>query len=207
MGKIHHFCNKICCQTSMFINSRMATIRKYCDVPVYSGKKSWYTVIFRHIPWYSYIHCHIPYKNNRSQKKSVGAESYGQNTNIWIYTPNKMGIWNGLALCCNGCPFGRKFPLCGCQGGSVCGIAENCCSTLPQLRAMWPTLLHLLHMGIPSVVQRLRDDLYLYLMAYLLVLQIVFVVALHPKLIWLLIQLNHAYWGPVSDECGLLCCR
>jgi hypothetical protein len=40
----------------------------------------------------------------------------------------------------------------------VCGIAENCCSTLLQLRAMWPTLLHLLHMGIPSVVQRLRDE-------------------------------------------------
>ena len=34
------FCNKICCQTSMFINSRIATIGKYCDVPVYSGKMS-----------------------------------------------------------------------------------------------------------------------------------------------------------------------
>jgi hypothetical protein len=37
----------------------------------------------------------------------------------------------------------------------VCVIAGNCCSL--QLRAMWPTLLHLLHMGIPSVVRRLRD--------------------------------------------------
>jgi hypothetical protein len=54
-GKIHHFCNKICCQTSMFINSRTATFGKYCDVPVYSGKMSWYSVIFRHIPWYSGI--------------------------------------------------------------------------------------------------------------------------------------------------------
>jgi hypothetical protein len=40
MGKIHHFGNKICCQTSMFMNSRMATIGKYRDVPVYSGKMS-----------------------------------------------------------------------------------------------------------------------------------------------------------------------
>jgi hypothetical protein len=60
MGKIHHFCNKICCQTSMFINSRMATIGKYRDVPVYSGKMSWYSVIFRHIPWYSGIFRDIP---------------------------------------------------------------------------------------------------------------------------------------------------
>jgi hypothetical protein len=60
MGKIHHFCNKICCQTSMFINSRIANIGKYCDVPVYSGKMSWYSVIFRHIPWYSAIFRDIP---------------------------------------------------------------------------------------------------------------------------------------------------
>jgi hypothetical protein len=62
MGKIsiHHFCNKICCQTSMFINSRMATIEKYRDVQVYSGKMSRYSVIFRLIPWYSGIFRHIP---------------------------------------------------------------------------------------------------------------------------------------------------
>ena len=34
----------------------------------------------------------------------------------------------------------------------------NCCSILLQLRAIWPTLLHLLHMGIPSIVRRLRDE-------------------------------------------------
>jgi hypothetical protein len=44
----------------MFINSRMATIGKYCDVPVYSGKMSWYSVIIRHIPWYSAIFRDIP---------------------------------------------------------------------------------------------------------------------------------------------------
>jgi hypothetical protein len=55
MGKSHHFCNKICCQTSMFINSRIATIGKYCDVPVYSGKMSWYSAIFSDIPPYSGI--------------------------------------------------------------------------------------------------------------------------------------------------------
>jgi hypothetical protein len=60
MGKIHHFCNKICCKTSMFINSRMATIVKYRDVQVYSGKMSWYSVIFRDIPWYSGIFRDIP---------------------------------------------------------------------------------------------------------------------------------------------------
>jgi hypothetical protein len=50
----------ICCQTSMFINSRMATIEKYRDVQVYSGKMSRYSVIFRHIPWYSAIFRDIP---------------------------------------------------------------------------------------------------------------------------------------------------
>jgi hypothetical protein len=43
-----------------FINSRMATIGKYCDVPVYSGKMSWHSVLFRHIPWYSAIFRDIP---------------------------------------------------------------------------------------------------------------------------------------------------
>ena len=61
MGKIHHFCNKICCQTSMFINSPIATIEKYCDIPVYSGKMSWYSAIFRDIPPYSVIFRHIPW--------------------------------------------------------------------------------------------------------------------------------------------------
>jgi hypothetical protein len=50
----------ISCQTSMFINIRMATIGKYRNVPVYSGKMSWYSVIFRHIPWYSGIFRDIP---------------------------------------------------------------------------------------------------------------------------------------------------
>jgi hypothetical protein len=44
----------------MFINSRMATIDKYRDVPVYSGKISWYSAIFRDIPWYSAIFRDIP---------------------------------------------------------------------------------------------------------------------------------------------------
>jgi hypothetical protein len=39
----------------MFINSRMATIDKYRDIPVYSGKMSWYSAIFRDIPPYSGI--------------------------------------------------------------------------------------------------------------------------------------------------------
>jgi hypothetical protein len=38
----------------------LATIGKYCDVPVYSGKMSWYSVIFRHIPPYSAIFRDIP---------------------------------------------------------------------------------------------------------------------------------------------------
>jgi hypothetical protein len=46
---------------SMFINSCMATIGKYCDVPVYSGKMSWYSVLFRDIPEYSVIFRHIPW--------------------------------------------------------------------------------------------------------------------------------------------------
>jgi hypothetical protein len=45
----------------MFINSRMATIGKYCDVPVYSGKMPWYSVLFRDITPYSVIFRHIPW--------------------------------------------------------------------------------------------------------------------------------------------------
>jgi hypothetical protein len=68
MGKIHHFCNKICCQTSMFINSRRLPSEnivmfryipgKCHDIPWYSGifrDIQAYSVIFRHIPRYSGI--------------------------------------------------------------------------------------------------------------------------------------------------------
>jgi hypothetical protein len=40
---------------SCITNSCMATIGKYRDVPVYSGKMSWYSGIFRDIPPYSMI--------------------------------------------------------------------------------------------------------------------------------------------------------
>jgi hypothetical protein len=81
MGKIHDFCNKIW-QTSMFINSRMATIGKYRDVPVYSGKLSWifrdippYSVIFRHIPWYSVIFRHSGF-SQRPKRAAKYMKSY-----------------------------------------------------------------------------------------------------------------------------------
>jgi hypothetical protein len=93
MGKIHHFCNKICCQTSMFINSRIATIGKYCDVPVYSGKMSWYSVIFRHIPRYSAIFRDIPPYSVIFRHSGFSQRPYLIPRFVWIvYSPNQQGL-------------------------------------------------------------------------------------------------------------------
>jgi hypothetical protein len=75
MGKIHHFFNKIQYVVGRpCINSRMANIGKYRDVPVYSGKCRYipaYSAIFRHIPPYSVIFRHSgfsqrPNKNSKN---------------------------------------------------------------------------------------------------------------------------------------------
>jgi hypothetical protein len=45
----------------MFINSRMATIEKYRDIPGKCRDIPWYSGIFRDIPVYSVIFRHIPW--------------------------------------------------------------------------------------------------------------------------------------------------